>query len=210
MKPTSTDWCPVGEGTLTVSADSIRWTESGKKAGHSRTWKYEDIQRLELAPARIRVQTYEDNRREFGRDRVYTFDHLPADAAGRVYAVLSPKLDQRFVAHVPGQVASPIYETPAKLLHGRYGANGVLKIGTDGIAFAAAGESRAWRYSDIDSISSAGAFELTLNTIEGENRFQLKQPLARDRYDDLWRRLSEAKGLTIYQSQLESHHEQTH
>ena len=155
--------------------------------------------------------TYEDNRREFGRDRVVSFDHLPKEAAPQMYALLAPRLDQRFVAHIAGPVAGIVYQTPAKLLHGRYGANGVLKIGTDDIVFEAPGQSRAWRYSDVDSVSSSGTFELTFNTIEGENRFQLKQPLARDRYDDLWRRFTEASGLIIYPSQLEMHHhEQTH
>jgi hypothetical protein len=200
-----------GEGTLAISAGGIRWTETGKKANHSQAWKYEDIQRLELAPGALRVLTYEDNQREFGRDRVYLFDHVPKEAAPQIYALLAPKLDQRFVAHIAGPVAGIVYETPARLLHGRYGANGILKVGTSNIVFEGAGESRAWRYSDIDSVSSSGTFELTFNTIEGENRFQLKQPLERDRYDDLWRRLTEASGLILYPSQLEMHHhEQTH
>jgi hypothetical protein len=67
------------------------------------------------------------------------------------------------------------------------------------------GESRTWRYSDITNVASAGPFDLTISTIEGENRIQLKQPLAGARFDDLWQRISEANGLKIYPEQLANH-----
>jgi hypothetical protein len=116
-------------------------------------------------------------------------------------------MDQRFVAHVPGEKIAPVYETGAKLLHRWGGANGTLSIGTDRIVFTAGGgESRSWRYSDI-SVSSSGPFELTLNTIEGENRFQLKQRLPEEQYQELWRHTATVNALEIYRSTLENHHE---
>ena len=182
-----------GEGTLTFSADGIRWEETGKKQDHSRTWKYEDVQKLELAPGRLRISTYD-------RDRAYSFLDLPEGIAERLYPSLAGRLDQRFVAHVGDPAVKALYEIPAKFLHGRRGANGILKIGADRIVFEAGGhgDSRAWRYADVASISNSSAFELTLNTIEGENRFQLKQRLPEERYQELWRSLSETNGLTIY------------
>src|SRR5512132_1589918 len=73
-------WRKGAPGTLTFTADGVTFEEQGKQAKqHSRTWKYEDIQQLELAPNRLRILTYEDQRWELGRDRDYAFDQLPKD-----------------------------------------------------------------------------------------------------------------------------------
>jgi hypothetical protein len=201
-------WHKGGEGTLAFTDEAVRWTESGKKTAHSRTWKYSDIQRLELEPKRVRITTYDDVRLQFGRDRVFTFDRIPDGMAAQLHPYLATRMDQRFVSHfADGEIAS-LYQTDAKFLHGTRGANGILSIGSDRIVFNAGGaESRDWRYADVTSVSSADPFQLTINTIEGENRFQLKQRLPEDRYQDLWRRISESNGLKIYRSQLETHHE---
>ena len=47
------------EGVLTFNEETVRWEES-KKPEHSRTWRYAEIQRLELAPEHVRILTYED------------------------------------------------------------------------------------------------------------------------------------------------------
>jgi hypothetical protein len=187
-----------GDGTLAFSDEGVKWTESGKKAAHSQVWKYRDIQRLELEPQSVRITTYDDIGWQFGRDRVYEFSRLPQDAVSQLYPLLAARMDQRFVAHVPGPETAPVYETGAKLIHGRSGANGTLTIGTDRIVFKSARDSRTWRFSDLASVSSSGPFELTLNTIEGENRFQLKQRLPEERYQDLWRRTATVNALEIY------------
>jgi hypothetical protein len=196
-----------GEGTVAFTPDALVWKETGKHQDHSQTWKYIDVQRLEIEPRRVHLVSYDDGRWT-GRDREYTFDRLPEGAGNRIYPFLAERLDQRLITHLGDATVTAAYEIPAKLLRGRRGANGRLKVGADRIVFEAArngGESRVWRYPDIQSVSASGAFELTLNTIEGENRFQLKQRLPEDRYQDLWHRISEVNGLTIYRSQLETH-----
>jgi hypothetical protein len=54
--------------------------------------------------------------------------------------------------------------------------------------------------SDISNVNSSDPFELTINTIEGENRVQLKTALAEDRYQELWRRISQFHGLKVFES----------
>jgi hypothetical protein len=51
-----------GAGTLAFNAGGISFEETAGKAGHSRQWVYADVERLELAPDRIRIVTYEDVR----------------------------------------------------------------------------------------------------------------------------------------------------
>jgi hypothetical protein len=103
----------------------------------------------------------------------------------------------------------PLWEVPAKLLRGFAGADGTLRAGPDRIVFdsAKASASRTWRYGDVSNISSAGPFEFTIVSLDGGARFQLKQILPEDRFNDLWRRINESQGLKTFQSQLENKHD---
>jgi hypothetical protein len=194
-------------GTLTLTETGVSFEEPGKKSEHSRTWKYEEIQRFDLSPGRLRILTYEDVRWQLGRDREYTFDRLPDKMAAQLYPMLSARLDQRFVAEVPNQVPDALWSMPAKMLRGRSGSNGALEVGSGRIVFASSKDSRTWRYSDILAIASENPFELTIASLDRETRIQLKQNLSEDRYNDLWRRVSEANGLHAFHSTLENHHD---
>src|ERR1022692_2743354 len=104
-----------GEGVLTFTEEMVRWEEN-KKPAHSRSWRYAEIQRLELAPGHVRILTYEDVGWKLGRDREYWFDHLPLDLAARVHPFLTARLDQRYLAHLADPSVTPVLEIPAKLL----------------------------------------------------------------------------------------------
>src|ERR1035438_9761991 len=87
-----------GKGELQVTEAGISFTEVGKHREHSRVWKYEQIQQLELSDTSLQVLTYEGQRWELGRDREYLFDKLRKDFAKSAYPMWRDKLDQRFVA----------------------------------------------------------------------------------------------------------------
>ena len=85
------------------------------------------------------------------------------------------------------------------------GTEGALAFGADAIVYstAAPGESRTWRYSDVDSISSSGPFQLTITTFEralshyGHRKgfnFELKQPITEARYNRIWLDIQEKNG----------------
>jgi len=196
-----------GEGVLTFTDEIVRWEET-RKLQHSRSWRYAEIQRLELAPGHVRILTYEDVGWQLGRDREYRFDHLPPDLAARVHPFLTARLDQRYLAHVADSSVKPVWELPAKLLLGRSGSNGSLKVAASQIVFDGGehGESRTWELSDVTNVNSSDPFELTITTIEGENRVQLKAALAEDRYQELWRTISQFHGLNVFQSKAVHEH----
>jgi hypothetical protein len=189
-------------GTLRISDAGVAFEEHGKGSKCSRTWSYDDIQQLELSPDRLTIVTYEDQRKQFGRDRVFVFDELPAELAGAIYPMFSSKLDQRFVAAIADERVTPEWQIPAKLVHGRSGSQGVLEMADDRIVFKTSEQedSRTWRITDIENVSSSGTFDLTINTHERDYRFQLKQPLPEDSYRRLWRRINLADGLEILSS----------
>jgi hypothetical protein len=194
------------EGVLTFTENLVRWEEN-RKPEHSRSWQYAEIQRLELAPGQICILTYEDVTWQFGRDREFHFDHLPADLAARVHPFLTSRLDQRYLAHLADPSVAPTWEVPAKLLLGRRGSNGKLKVASDHIVFdgGESGESRTWKLSDITNVNTSDPFELTVTTIEGENRIQLKAALSEERYQDLWMRISQFHGLKVFDSFAHQH-----
>ena len=188
-----------GAGILRIDESGVTFQEAAKGAKHSRTWKYDDIQELVIGPDMVRIVTYEDNRWELGRDRVYVFDHVPASLAADWYPVFRARLDQRFVAALADDQVKAEWQIPAKLMHGRGGSQGVLLVGEDRVVYKSAqrGESRTWRIGDLENLSSSGVFDLTVTTHEREFRFQLKQPLSEARYQALWMRVNQARGLQI-------------
>ena len=189
-----------GAGTLSITDDGLSFTETGKHPEHSRVWKYEQIQQLELSATRLRVLTYEDSRRQLGRDREYVFDNLPADFLKSTYPMWKDKLDQRFIAALADPEITTLAEFPAKLLGLTKGVEGTLLFAEDQIVFRTGkpGYSRTWRFTDIDNVASAGPFDFSVVTLEHHGawntgtrdfRFQLQRPMEEARFNELWRRM---------------------
>jgi hypothetical protein len=167
-------------GTLTVDDAGIRFVGPKK---HTWTWRYQDIQQLTLAPGRLNILTYKDCKLRLGADVSFTFTgKIPVET---LYPQWRAKLDQRFVAAVADEasVAEAIAVKHVNLLRG---TQGILSFTPDSVIYASSGESRTWRYSDIQFISSSGPFQLTITTFEKQFHFQLKQPMAETRYNQLW------------------------
>ncbi len=186
--------------TVTTTKHTLTVDNAGVTLDRNQ-WNYSDIRRLTLDSDRLLLLTYK------GR-KPYTIDHLPDGAAALLYPVLRAHMDQRFVPELPDVVSQPFWQMPAKAESGRKGANGVLIVGADRIVFNSAERraSRTWRYTDISNISHSGLFDLSINTQLGTQvRFTLKEALTETRFHDLWLRLEEVNGLTLYPSRLGQH-----
>lgn len=213
-------------GTLTVTPQGVSFEESyaGQKQPkhpHVWSWSYTDIQQLEIAPKTLRVLTYKDNKWKLGADREYRFDLLPSDRSfSDAYALLKNKLDQRFVAALADKDINALWEMPVKLQGRIQGSEGILQVAADRIVYRTDKKdtSRTWRYEDIENISSSGPFQLTLTTYEraithygnlkGFN-FQLKERIDEKRYNALWRRLNQEKGLDLLTGYREAQDKET-
>jgi hypothetical protein len=203
-------------GTLTINDTGVSFQETykgGKTPKHPHVWRwsYQDIQQLEVAPKSLTVLTYKDNKWKLGADRKYEFDLVSDTTFEDAYNVLKGRLDQRFVAAIADSPASILWEIPVKHLHGFGGDEGMLQVGPDEIVYRSAksDESRTWRYEDIENITSSGPFQLTITSFERARmhyasrkgfEFELKQRLEEARYNDLWLRLNQSKGLKILNS----------
>jgi hypothetical protein len=203
-------------GTLTITDAGVSFAETyrdGRKPKHPHAWRwdYQDIQQLKIASKSLTVLTYKDNKWKLGADREYQFDLLADKTFEDAYQLLKGRLDQRLVAAIPDHLSSTLWEIPVKHLRRVRGDEGVLRVGPDTIVYQSAdkAESRTWRYEDIENISSSGPFDLTITTFERAKthygslkgfNFELKQRLEEARYNELWLRLNQSKGLQILNS----------
>ena len=201
-----------GSGTLVITTQGITYQESSKKKNkkpedlHHGQWDYEDIQQLYVSPQKLVVVTYQDRRWLLGMDKQWEFGLPSGENFHAAYELLKNRLDQRFVAALADRDFRPLWDIPVKLLGRVRGSEGILEVGTDRIVYRteATGQSRTWRLEDIENVSSSGPFQLTLTTYERAKshygslkgfNFQLKRALNEGQYNQLWRRVNQAKGL---------------
>lgn len=195
-------------GTLTIDERGVSFQGAETRKGktpHAWSWNYPDIQQLTIAAGEIRVLTYKDNAWKLGADREYRFKAAAGGPFGEAYEFLKGRLDQRLVSELADVDVKPLWRIPVKLLGRIRGSEGMLIVGDDRIVFRSDrnGQSRTWRYIDIDNISTTGPFELTVTTFERSRsnygsrkgfNFQLKERLEEERYNELWRQLNRRKG----------------
>jgi hypothetical protein len=203
-------------GTLTITEAGVSFEETYKdgkkpKSPHAWRWDYQDIQQLKINSKSLTVLTYKDSIWRLGTDREFEFDLVGAKTFEDAWGVLKGRLDQRLVTAIPDQLSNILWEIPVRHLQRFRGDEGVLQVGPDAIVYKSAdkAESRTWRYEDIENVSSAGPFDLTITTFEravthyGNRKgfnFELKQRLEEAQYNELWLRLNQSKGLQILNS----------
>lgn len=196
-------WRAGCAGFLHVDGDGVRFDQKGaKKDRHNFAWKYADIQQLEVSDKGvIRVLSYHDRVSHAGQDQAYEFvldghpDMVP------LARELRAKLDERFVSRLAETPATPLWTIAVKRLGAVRGTEGTLEVYADQVVYRSArvGASRTWRDSDLREVSSAGPYELTVETFEKKGRFefQLKQRLDVARFEALWKRLNRPRGLEL-------------
>jgi hypothetical protein len=201
-----------GSGTLVITERGISYQEASKKKNkkpedlHHGQWDYEDIQQLYVSPQKLTIVTYQDRKWLLGMDKQWEFQLPAGETFNAAYQLLKNRLDQRFVAALAEPRFTPLWEMPVKLLGRLRGSEGILEVGTDRIVYrtGASNQSRTWRLEDIENVSSSGLFQLTLTSYERAKshygslkgfNFQLKRPLNEGQYNQLWRRVNQARGL---------------
>jgi hypothetical protein len=108
----------------------------------------------------------------------------------------SAQLDQRFVAAVAvGQALGlPGLVLPVKQIGLTKGTQGTLTFAANAVVYDTPSDARTWRYSDIQFISSANPFQLTITTLEKQFHFQLKQAITESTYNQLWLEIEKNNG----------------
>jgi len=199
-------------GSLTVDEQGVRF-ESETKKKHSWQTTYQDARQIQMLDnGEFLLLTYKDNKWRLGADREFHLRVVDKQFAAQVGPWLERRLQRRFVSGW-ADAAQPLWQLPVKRLLRFSGSEGVLVVAEDQIRYRSdkPGQSRAWLFSDIDSISTSDPYQFTVTSFErarghyGDRKsfnFQLKQPLSEERYNELWLRLEKSKGLQIQERRM--------
>lgn len=212
----------ASEGVLTINDQGIGYQQvppenKRKKASkkppklESVQFDYRDIQELWVSPDKLVLVTYKDRKWFLGIDKEFEFFPPKGKSFEAAYSMLKDKLDRRFVAALADTQDNVLWELPVKLQGTVKGSEGVLQVGPDRIVYKTdqARQSRTWRYQDIDNVSTSDRYQLTLTTYERAKthygsmkgfNFLLKRPLDDKRFEALWKRLNQDKGLQFLTS----------
>jgi hypothetical protein len=195
-------WRWRAQGALLLDEDGVHFNAPARRF----TWKWASIQRLELLRDRVIVTGYRDEGwMRFYADEREEFRFTGTPDVEQLYAFTARRMDQRLLARVALPPRDAVWRIPAKRVRKGRGAHGELIIEPARVLFVAQGrgESRVWRDSEIDLISSSGPhqFTLTARAPDGDYEFQLKQALDPERYEALWRRLNRPRGLELLANQ---------
>ena len=212
----------VSEGMLTINDQGVAYQQvipdSKRKKKPKKPPKpenvqfdYQDIQELWVSPDKLVLVTYKDRKWFLGVDEEFEFFLPKGKSFEDAYAMLKDKLDRRFVAALADPQPNALWELPVRLLGTIKGSEGILQVGPDRIVYKTdrPRQSRTWRYEDIENVSTSDRYQLTLTTYERAKthygsmkgfNFQLKQPLEAKRFELLWKRLNQDKGLQFLTS----------
>lgn len=205
-----------GVGYQQVIPEGKRKKASGNPARlESVRFDYQDIQELWVSADQLVLVTYKDRKWLLGVDKEFKFFLPKGKSFEAAYTMLKDKLDRRFVAAVADSEPAILWELPVKLLGTLQGSEGVLQVGPERIVYKTdrPRHSRTWRFQDIENVSTSGRYQLTLTTYEHAKthygsmkgfNFQLKQPLDEKRFEMLWKRLNQDKGLQFLTSMEET------
>lgn len=201
-------------GVLEIGDTGVVFRETGKskKPLHLNV-AFRDIQQLMLEPGELTIRLYDDSSVwKLGADKVFRFDRPKAGDFAAMDGFLRARLDQKYVSAVPREQppAEVLWEVAVKHHRAVKGSQGVLRVGKDWISYTTKeeGDSRTWRFEDIENISVTPPYELILTTYERSRyhyggfkdfRFQLKQRLEEGRYQQLWKALNRDRQSNILQ-----------
>lgn len=185
-------------GTISITSGGIEFNGGGSRKPHRFSWKWDGVQQVTLSAKAIAILSYQDRWTRLYADRQMRFALVPGAPLAGAGEELRKALGRKFVEAFAAE-STPLWSLPAKHLTGFKGHTGTLDMNDGGLAFRSKDITRTWLWSDIENVSSAGPYELTLTTFErsrihyGGRRdftFQLREPITPERVDGLWRRVT--------------------
>ncbi len=165
-------------GALSVSTGAI---EFRPEKGLPQRWAYGEIKSLDLGAHRLRLTSYVNRGWHRPGDRTYSFelrDTLTPDVAGELARRVGKPVQNRLPA--PSAAASATLEARHTTRTG--GSHGLLRFTERGIDYVTVtpGDSRAWRWSDLRTVSAADPYHLLVFGFLDTFSFELKSPISRE------------------------------
>jgi hypothetical protein len=191
----------VVKGTLLLNEDGLEF----RSAKFLMRWPYVEIHSFDVTLYDLTLRSYENRPWHQPGARPFRFtlkEPMPADIAAEFTARVGKPV--RNGAPVPSTAA--VAEIPAHRRTWSGGSNGTLRLKDDGIDYVTLGrgDSRSWRWDDIQTIANPNPYELRVDAFREIVEFELKKPLARDVFERMWNRLY-AVGLNLSPGHAEVH-----
>lgn len=187
------------KGKLVFGDTTVEYIAEKKE--HSRIWKYEDIQQLAIAPARISILTYDTRKIEFGVDQTFSFKLLSGTLSDQFRQEVEKKLTHPLVSSIVPKQIKVKFSIPARHRLFLDDSQGILEFGEEEIVYRSSEprDSRIWRYDELLSMGSTGPFQLRIGALQktggeyGEEKnyvFDLKRRLTSEEYDFIWEKIN--------------------
>ncbi len=172
-------------GTFSLTAEGAGFRPS---RGPTLDWPFVEIQTFDLlTPYRVVLQDYQN--RGWGRsgERRYRFD-LGEAMPPAVAAALAERVGKPARNGVPFPEASTLATLPARHRTRTGGSNGTLRFREGGLDYVTGTgqDERAWRWADMETLANPDPFHLRVVGYRETYDLELKQPLARDVFRNLW------------------------
>jgi hypothetical protein len=177
-------------GTLVLDDEGLEFRST--KVNHR--WTYAEIHTFDLSTRELTLTSYQN--RSWHKPGELTFhftwsEAIPPDIA----AQFSERVGKPVRSGVPLPSVAILSEIPAHHRVWSGGSNGTLRLKDSGIDYVTkdSRDSRTWRWVDIQTIANPNPYELRVAAYREVFEFDLKQPLARTVFEQMWDRLYAAE-----------------
>jgi hypothetical protein len=188
-------------GTLLLDGDGVEF----RSAKLTHRWKYVEIHTFDLSLRELTLFTYQNRPWHEPGERPFRFT---------LSGAMPPAIANQFTERVgkPVRNGAPIPSTLAIeeiSAHRRAwsgGSNGMLRLKDGGIDYVTENgrDSRSWRWADIQTLANPNPYEIRVTAFREIVEFDLKQPMSRDLFEQMWDRLY-ATGLNLSAAGKEVH-----
>jgi hypothetical protein len=163
-------------GDLKIGGEGI---EFRSHKGRMVKWPFVEVQTFLLLPRALTIETYQNRTHHLPGMQRFRFD-LDKTVPPEIAAELSRQIQRPSKNGVPDPASQGI----VILAHHRTltgGTNGTLRLSDGGIDYVTGvrGDSRSWRWADLQTLSDPDPFHLLVFGYRDTYTFDLKEPLPR-------------------------------
>lgn len=153
-------------------------------------WAYVDIHSFDLTARELTLTSYQNRPWHQPGEQRYQFS-LDEAMPPEIAAQLTERVGKPVRNGIPLPSVAVLSEIPAHRRMWSGGSNGTLRLKDTGIDYVTekGRDSRTWRWADIQTIANPNPYELRVTGYRETVEFDLKQPLARAVFEQLWDRL---------------------
>ena len=153
-------------------------------------WAYVDIHSFDLSARELTLDSYQNRPWHAPGEQRYQFT-LSEPMPPEIAAQLTDRVGKPVRNGVPLQRVAALSEISAHRRAWSGGSNGTLRLKDTGIDYVTESgrDSRTWRWADIQTVANPNPYELRVTGYRETVEFDLKQPLARVVFEQMWDRL---------------------